>query len=459
AAIADAEFEVAQTYYERAIQLGNKREPEDDLHLALAKFRTGDVDAAQAILDRIAPDNGLGYPKAHRLKAMQLVAALTQSDRFNAGGADEIDPLTVAPSTVNQSAWETVRLHLTRSGLEQPVELGDLWTAYYLAAGKTSDAIARQMEVSHLEPQRWVVTARLCASLNDQRQRKIACDRAETYLTAKITDNPFDHLARIDLARVFVDNQRWEDADALVGEGLGLVGADTTPPALALRRAASELLLIRFDSINGNSDGDLEKKHTLVAKAIELDSNHLRAYGKLLELYQASGSPEDRERMIRMLEQQIAQGNSIAIAHFALGTAKWIDGGHDEAVWHTERAIQLQPSMTDVANNLAWLLAHGQSPDLQRALAMIETALAKRPGDCRYLDTRGTILMKLQRWNDALADFESILPLVPPKARPGVHQNLAEIYAAVDKPEIARLHRDEAARTKTLSDNGTAPLR
>ncbi len=149
-----------------------------------------------------------------------------------------------------------------------------------------------------------------------------------------------------------------------------------------------------------------------------------------------------------MLEQQIAQGSSIAIAHFALGTAKWMDGGHDDALWHTERALELQPSMADVANNLAWLLAQGDSPDLPRALALIETALAKRPADYRYRDTRGTILMKLRRWNDALADFETILPLVPPRDRSGVHRNLAEIYDALQKPEIAGLHRIEADRNK-----------
>jgi hypothetical protein len=130
--------------------------------------------------------------------------------------------------------WEQVRLHLSRSGLEKPVELADLWTAYYLAAGKTSDAIARQMEVAELQPHRWLATARLCA---------------------------------------------------------------------------------RFDD---------------------------------------------------------------------------------------ERALQLQPNLTDVANNFARLLAQGDSPDLPRSLAMIESAISKRPGDYRYRDTRGIIWMKMQRWDDAL---------------------------------------------------------
>ncbi len=193
------------------IQLGRSREPDDDLNLTLAKFRTGDIAGGQSLLDRLAPDDGVGYSKAHRLKAIQVVAALTKGKR-GVGGAEPSND--TEPPMVNQSQWELVRLHLTRSGLDQPVELADLWTAYYLAAGKPGDAIARQMEASHLEPSRWLATAQLCANLRDERQWKVASERAEAHLAAKITKNPFDHLTRIDLARVYVDKQRLAEADA-----------------------------------------------------------------------------------------------------------------------------------------------------------------------------------------------------------------------------------------------------
>lgn len=276
-AIANAEYELAQTYYERVIQLGRTRDPDDDLNLALAKFRTGDIAGGQSLLDRLAPDDGIGYSKAHRLKAIQVVAALTKGKRGGGG----LDPSNgTEPSMVNQSQWELVRLHLTRSGLDQPVELADLWTAYYLAAGQPGEAIARQMDASQLEPSRWLATAQLCANLRDERQWKIASERAEAHLAAKITKNPFDHLTRIDLARVYVDNQRLAEADALVLEGLRLAGADASPQVLALRRAASELMLMKIDAVEDGSDGDLAKKLLLVAKAIELDADNLRAYEK-----------------------------------------------------------------------------------------------------------------------------------------------------------------------------------
>lgn len=441
-AIANSQYELAQTYYERVIQLGKKRDPVDDLNLVLAKFRTGDAAGGQALLDQLAPDDGVGYPNAHRLKALQLVAALTSVKGNTKAGAFDASELPA----IDQSAWDRVRLHLTHSGRDRPVELADLWTAYFLAAGKPGEAIARQMEVSELQPQRWLATARLCASFHDERQRNIASDRAEAYLSAKLAENPFDHLTRVDLARVYVDNQRRQAAGTLMAEGVRLAGTDTSPQAITLRRAASDFLLLRIDSIADGAD-DLATKHALVAKAIDLDPNNMQAYGKLLGLYQSNSSPAGRSALIRMLNQQIATGNSIAMAHFALGTAKWMDGNRDDALWHTERALELQPSLTDVANNFAWLLAQGESPDFSRALTMIETALAKRPGDYRYQDTRGTILMKLQRWEDALTDFESILPRVPARDRPAVHQHLADIYTELGRTELAQQHRVAAKRT------------
>jgi tetratricopeptide (TPR) repeat protein len=207
-------------------------------------------------------------------------------------------------------------------------------------------------------------------------------------------------------------------------------------------------LLLRIDFITGQSADDLSKKQALVAKAIELDSNNSQAYKKMLKLCESSDAPENRQVMIQLLERQVAEGVSIAFAHFALGTAKWIDGSHDEALWHTERALELEPNLSDIANNLAWLSAQGDSPDLQRSLKLIESAIKKRPGDVRYRDTRGVILMKLQRWEDALTDFETILPQTVGDERRELHTRLATIYQQLGKDGMAKIHEQQAQDDK-----------
>lgn len=443
AAIDNSQFELAQTYYERLNQLGGEREPVDDLNLVVAKFRNGDFLGGQALLDRLAPDNGVGYSKAHRLKATRLIAALSNANR-NQGLLAQ----AAADPQVNQPGWELVQLHLKRSGMDQPVELADLWTVYYFAAGKQKEAIAQQIRASELKPERWLATARLCARLNDESGRKLANDRAAEYFLGKIKENPFDHSARIDLARAYVDTQKLQEAGSLLLEGVKIAAADTSVQAMAMRRAASDFLLLRIDFITGQSADDLSKKQALVAKAIELDSNNSQAYKKMLELCESTDAPENRQVMIGLLERQVAEGVSIPFAHFALGTAKWIDGNHDEALWHTERALELEPNLSDIANNLAWLSAQGDSPDLQRSLKLIESAIKKRPGDFRYRDTRGVILMKLQRWEEALTDFETILPRTVGDERRELHTRLATIYQQLGKDGMAKIHEQQAQADK-----------
>ncbi len=65
--------------------------------------------------------------------------------------------------------------------------------------------------------------------------------------------------------------------------------------------------------------------------------------------------------------------------------------------------------------------------------------MKQSPEDSRFRDTRGHILMKLERWQDALADLE--LALRGREDNPGVHEALATVYDKLDMPEIAARHR------------------
>jgi tetratricopeptide (TPR) repeat protein len=99
----------------------------------------------------------------------------------------------------------------------------------------------------------------------------------------------------------------------------------------------------------------------------------------------------------------------------------------------------VDPSATDVANNLAFVLATANEPDLARAMELIESALKIRPNHADYLDTRGTIYSKLGKWKEALADLEAALPA---KSRdPNLHRTLAMVYQNLSNKELADEHR------------------
>ena len=105
--------------------------------------------------------------------------------------------------------------------------------------------------------------------------------------------------------------------------------------------------------------------------------------------------------------------------------------------------MRLAPESPIVLNNLAWSLAFGGKPELDRALKLIDAALAKGPGDPRIRDTRGRILAKQQRWSDAIVDLEACA-----KSQDGVadfHSVIAEVYEHLNLAELAERHRRRAA--------------
>ena len=122
---------------------------------------------------------------------------------------------------------------------------------------------------------------------------------------------------------------------------------------------------------------------------------------------------DEAERGRSSLRALLAAGKGTEIVHFALGIDEWERGKTEQAKLHWEQAVQLAPHMAVAANNVAWLLANAQPPDLPRALTMINQVLEKYPNQANFRGTRGHILAKMQRWKDALPDLEAALKATP----------------------------------------------
>src|SRR5262249_58618903 len=118
-----------------------------------------------------------------------------------------------------------------------------------------------------------------------------------------------------------------------------------------------------------------------------------------------------------------------------------------EARVDLEQAFKLAPDLPAVANNLAWLLANDSRPDLPRALELVNVALKHSPKELNFRDTRGRILAKLGRWQEALEDLEAALPGSP--NNPGLHRALADAYEHLGDPAMAAKHRGLAEEKAT----------
>jgi predicted Zn-dependent protease len=95
-------------------------------------------------------------------------------------------------------------------------------------------------------------------------------------------------------------------------------------------------------------------------------------------------------------------------------------------------------------NNLAWVLMQDEDPDLERALKVADSALAMAPDRAEIRETRGQILLGLERWKEAVAELE--LALQELGGRPRLHRGLAEGYRRLGETELAEEHQRESDR-------------
>lgn len=93
------------------------------------------------------------------------------------------------------------------------------------------------------------------------------------------------------------------------------------------------------------------------------------------------------------------------------GVALWSAGRHDEAEADFVMARELADDAIAL-NNLCWSKAVA-AVALERALAECEESLRLRPDFAPALDSRGAVLLRLGRFDEAVRDFDRVLELQP----------------------------------------------
>ena len=91
---------------------------------------------------------------------------------------------------------------------------------------------------------------------------------------------------------------------------------------------------------------------------------------------------------------------------------------------------------------------------LEQALATINSAADLAPNHGEILITRGKILAKLQRWDDAVVDLEAGLRVLP--KRGDIHEALAAAYEELGNQGTAEQHR---RRAEKLENSTRVPVK
>ena len=270
--------------------------------------------------------------------------------------------------------------------------------------------------------------------------------------------------ARLAVAEALMAQQDLAAAAAVIQEGASLA------PRLEYQQALSQIYTSQLRELAKNKAApNTTARWQLIQQGLREDPNNMYLLQQLLEVTHGQDAFAAAAR--QRLQELLAEGKSSAVLHLALGLDAFEQKQLDKARFHWERAFELEPRLLIAANNVAWLLAHPAPLDRQQALAvfaalgspatlfttqdpenlkrslqLIETVVKQVPNNASFRETRGQILIIMERWKDAIGDLEYALPLLTDKAP--IHTSLALAYDKLGLPELAEPHRKLAKPAK-----------
>lgn len=443
----------AMAFAEAALGL----QPDDSNILMLVGERSadnGDVARALAIFQSLAPPDKLGNPVAHMLCA-ELMAKQRQ---------------------LTPDQWQEYEKHL-----QQIVDVeGKLGAAacgmlgnFYISSNQLDKAIP-YLRRAPADSRYRVGLISAALRIGDTVTAKWAAEGSIGVLQAKLEANPNDLDARRMLAVCRVALKDHASAVALYD---AVEISRMSPEVIALlRRERADLYVAWLHSLENDSAQSLTARFAVLERALFATPEDQRLLIKLSAFIDPRSKEGQAAR--KTLQDQLAKkGNNVGIAHFVLGLFAWAEQDQAKAQLHFELAHQATPlPTTHIANNLAWALASKADADrdyshrlaigaavgagiaaappveLERALRLVNGAVQREPNQRDFRHTRGTILIKMGRWKDAIVDLELALNAGAHPDQAGIHAALAEAYTRAGDAALAAAHREQAGPSKKSAE-------
>jgi predicted Zn-dependent protease len=190
--------------------------------------------------------------------------------------------------------------------------------------------------------------------------------------------------------------------------------------------------------VKDNSPRSLISSLDLLRQAMNYDPVNPHLMEAIIQACLRASKSDNQE--LKVLKEAIVQGLHSDTAHFILGTIAINEGRDKEAMYHLEISAKSNPNLPGVLNNLAYLIANSDSPDLQRALRLSNAAIQSLPNHPYLRETRGQIHLKLGNYTEAIADLEMGLSAV--EIRPSIRRGLKEAYTALGQDDIAKRQQE-----------------
>jgi len=413
-ALRAGDAKTAQIFLQKAMLSDRVSRRDVVFTLARSYEQTNDLERADALMSSLASIGIVGYPAAHRYLAIRTADNVAKTRR--------VDDL---------SGWHW---HLTHADQSRSAPLQKAWGTYYLIGGDLENSAKHFRTAAEEEPAMWLQVAELEARMNDMEAVRRTLATARQRLEQQFIRDPGNAQNRLLYATSLFYMGELPQAETLLKQGL------SEGDNASFRQLLAAVFVRMFDVEAASTEG-MGNAFGFLTTALEYEPSYQPALSRLVTFARASEGKLDESR--NLMRKLISDGRSSAMAHFTLGTLEWIAGNTELAQLNMKQAVAMDKKLPVIANNLAFLLAQSEEPDLDSALRLVDQAVESDPKNADFRDTRGMVLDRMGRTADAAIDYQAGLETAP-DPRP-FQLKLAELYERLGDPQLAARYRSAAA--------------
>ena len=380
---------------------------------ALLHDRAGRIDEAELIVRDVVQSSGRRFEPAHRWLADQIARQHTLIVER---------PSNAARESISRLENAT---RLDPSNINAHVALAET----YLARRSPQQAIRELEQVVDHRPDLRLTLARTALIAGQTDSARLHGEQTRSFYQRELETLPTSLEARIHLAASHVFLDEFTDAVSVLLKGWELTRD------VAYQQALAEIYLAWHDA-EARHEAGTSKRLSLLQQSLKYAPDNAETLRRIALL---ATQEEPTGPAVDLLTRALADRPIPASVHLTLGTNAYAKGRMANALRHLEEAYRLDPNDVQTLNNLACALSESDPFSLERALQLVNDAIARDPNRAALRETRGQILAKLGCWSPAIADLETAMQVM--QGDPDIHATLADAYEHLGDVALADEHR------------------